>query len=95
MYCAYGINPISPDANSYIGLYDYNRSVGSAAVSVEEKGHVDEYSINFGGNVSDVVYWGIGFGITDIDYRSRTFYSESIDNANVTAPNGSTDTYRS
>ena len=95
MYSAYGINPVSPDANSYIGLYDYNRSVGSAAVSVEEKGHVDEYSINFGGNVSDVVYWGIGFGITDIDYRSRTFYSESIDNANVPAPNGSTDSYTS
>lgn len=85
MYSGYGINPISPNANSYTGLYDYNRTSGSAAVSVEEKGHVDEYSINFGGNVSDVVYWGIGFGITDIDFRSRTFYSESFDNANVSA----------
>lgn len=86
MYDAYGINPVSPGANSYTGLYNYDRSAASAGVSVEEKGHVDEYSINFGGNISDVVYWGIGFGITDLDFRSRTFYSESIDNANVTAP---------
>lgn len=83
MYSAYAINPVSAGANSYTGLYDYNRSVAGGYVSVEEKGHIDEYAFNLGGNVSDMVYWGIGFGVTDVEFRSRTFYSESIENANV------------
>ena len=84
MFQGGGISPLSPGSNSYTGLFDYNEktgSTGSAAIDIEEKGHIDEYSINFGGNISDVVYWGIGFGITDIDYKTRAFYSESIDNA--------------
>ncbi|MDE6091050.1 MAG: outer membrane protein transport protein [Duncaniella sp.] len=89
MYDGYGINPVSLGANSYTGLYDYENSVASAAVNVEEKGHIDEYAIDFGGNISDVVYWGIGFGITDVDYRTRAFYSENIDNALVPGPDAS------
>ena len=36
---------------------------------IKERGYVDEYSIDFGGNICDVVYWGLGFGITDISYN--------------------------
>lgn len=91
MFNGYGINPVSPGASTYTGLYDYGKSTAQASVAVEEKGHVDEYAIDFGGNISDVVYWGIGFGITDIEYRTRAFYSESISDANVSAPDTRTD----
>ena len=46
---------------------------GSASFQVREKGYVDEYSINFGGNVYNTVYWGIGFGITTILLRGKPF----------------------
>ena len=31
----------------------------------------------------NTVLWGIGFGITDVEFRSRSYYSESINNAMV------------
>ena len=83
MYNSYGINPVSPGANEYSGLYNYNGTTGTGRYMVEEKGYIDEYSINFGGNIQNMVYWGLGFGITDIDYRSNTYYSEHLENANV------------
>lgn len=90
LFNSYGINPVSDGANSYMGLYDYDKSVATGNFSVEEKGHIDEYDINFGGNIQNIVYWGLGFGITDIDYKSRTYYSEYITNANVPSSDGST-----
>ncbi len=83
LFNSYGINPVSPGANEYMGLYDYNATSGEGTFMVEEKGYIDEYSINLGGNIQNMVYWGIGFGITDIDYRSNTYYSEYLENANV------------
>ena len=72
----------------YTGLMAYDSqgnpvSPALADVDIQEKGYIDEYSINFGGNISNTVYWGIGFGITDLDYKSESYYSESLDNANV------------
>lgn len=92
---SYIINPLSQGANAYTGLFAYDRngdpvSSGLADVEVNEKGYVDEYAINFGGNISNTLYWGIGFGITDLDYRNETYYSESIDNANVPDATGAT-----
>ena len=85
---SYLINPVSPGANMYTGLMAYDSqgnpvSPALADVDIQEKGYIDEYSINFGGNISNTVYWGIGFGITDLDYKSESYYSESLDNANV------------
>lgn len=54
-----------------------------ANFAVHDKGYIDEYSINFGGNVSNTVYWGVGIGITDIDYKSQVYYSEDFNSANV------------
>ncbi|MDE6115878.1 MAG: outer membrane protein transport protein [Duncaniella sp.] len=88
MYNSYGINPVSPGANEYSGLYNYNGTTGTGRYMVEEKGYIDEYSINFGGNIQNIVYWGLGFGITDIDYRSNTYYSEHLENANVPDADG-------
>ena len=90
-YNSYGINPTAPGANSYVGLFDYGNSTGEGWYDIEERGHVDEYSINFGGNIMDMVYWGIGFGITDLSYSQYAYYDESINNANV--PDGNADAY--
>jgi len=81
---AYTSSMISPNltGNGYTGLYQQG-TVGDALSMVRERGYVDEYSIDFGGNVSDVVYWGIGFGITDLSYTRDALYSESMNGARV------------
>lgn len=76
------INPISnrPTNNMYQGLYTPGSSSANASYFVEEKGYIDEYSINFGGNFINQFYWGLGIGITDIDFKQWTTYGEGIDN---------------
>lgn len=77
------INPSPlPDATDgdYVGLFQGN-STGNAEVTVRERGYIDEYSINFGGNFSDMIYWGIGFGIRDLNYIRTANYNEQISNA--------------
>lgn len=82
-YNAFMINPVG-NTTQYNGLWNDNAAAGKltrgvADYAVEEAGYVDEYEINLGGNFSDIVYWGIGIGITDIDYRKSTFYAENLD----------------
>ncbi len=72
---------INPSGNGYVGLYD--GTAGTGDYMTREKGYVDEYSINFGGNICNTLYWGIGFGITDIDYKSDVYYAESFSSARV------------
>lgn len=73
--------------NSYSGLYKGN-STGDALFNVRERGSVDEYNISVGGNVENVVYWGLSVGITDLEYQRSAYYSESIDDALVPDDNG-------
>lgn len=78
-YNAYAINPTAPGANTYAGLYNYDATApGSAQYFINEKGHVDEYTITFGGNIFNTVYWGLGLGITDIDFKQAAYYQESF-----------------
>lgn len=60
-------------------------SSGAADFQIREKGHADEYNISLGGSVMNLVYWGIGVGITDLDYTQEYWYNESIDRALVPA----------
>ncbi|MDE6391624.1 MAG: hypothetical protein K2L26_09440 [Duncaniella sp.] len=92
-YNAYGINPTAPGANSYTGLYDYNGTApGTADYTIREKGHVDEYSINFAGNVSNLVYWGLGFGITDLNFKQTAYYGEAF-GSGALVPNSGEESY--
>lgn len=88
-YNSFMINPTgtSGQGNSYSGLFNQN-TAGDALYEVREKGYVDEYNISFGGNVENVVYWGLSIGITDLDYRKYAYYSESLGNAEVPADDG-------
>ena len=56
---------------------------GNAEFDTRERGYVDEYAIDFGGNVMNTLYWGVGFGITDINMTSDTFYDEELTDADV------------
>ena len=66
------------------GLYGRG-TTGNAYYEVDERGHADEYNIAFGGNISNKVYWGLDFGILDLDYRSYQSYEENLDNAFILA----------
>lgn len=66
------------------GLYG-NGTRGDAYYEVDERGHADEYNIAFGGNVANKLYFGLDFGILDLDYRSFQAYEEDLTNAYVMA----------
>ncbi len=70
------------DAPDWKGLWG-SGTTGRAAFDVEEKGHVDEYNISIGGNISNLVYWGMDFGIIDLDYSLNSIWGESLNNAFV------------
>lgn len=88
-YNTFLINP-KPGDFGYTGLFQ-NGSYGDASIEVREQGYIDEYSINFGGNLSNMVYWGIGLGIRDINYRVSSYYDEIIENALVPESESSID----
>lgn len=77
------INPQPGSNDSYHGLFQPGITNGDAAISIRERGYIDDYSINFAGNVYDVVYWGLGIGISDMSYRRDAYYSESMENASA------------
>lgn len=52
-YSSYMINPVN---GSYTGLYQ-NGTKGDALSEVRQSGYVDEYAIDFGGNIDNVVMW--------------------------------------
>lgn len=84
-YNSYMINPdgtTQNGGNTYRGLFG-NGTQGDALYSVREQGYVDEYDVSFGGNVENTVYWGLSFGITDLNYKRWAFYSESMESAQI------------
>ena len=81
-YSTYMINPNNSAANQYQGLFR-NGTVGDADLELRERGYIDEYNLTFGGNVSDVVSWGVNIGITDLNYTREAIYSESMENAAI------------
>ncbi len=85
------INPRPGSPNQYMGLYQ-NGTVGDAEYSLRERGYIDQYNFDLGGNVNDVVYWGIGLGVTDLSYTREAYYSESMEGARIPTPGGSSTT---
>lgn len=85
-YNSYMINDRPGAVNQYQGLYQ-NGTEGDALYNIRERGYVDEYNFDIAGNVSDMVYWGIGFGVTDLSYTRDAYYSESMANAIVAENN--------
>lgn len=82
-YNSFLINDKPGSPNEYQGLYQ-NGTVGDALYNVRERGFVDQYNFDIAGNVSDIVYWGIGIGVSDVSYTRDAYYSESMENASIT-----------
>lgn len=87
-YNAYMINPQTPTSTRYNGLFQ-NGSTANSEFIVRERGAIDEYNVNFGGNFVNKVFWGIGIGISDIKYSRQVFYDEEIQGARI--PNSNAD----
>lgn len=79
---AYNSYLINSDGDKFKGLFQPGTS-GYGEFEVDETGGVNQFNLNFGGNIANIVYWGAGFGITDLDYRTRTYYGESLQNAAI------------
>ena len=85
-YDSYLINPNGdPNNPSWTGQFGDGTS-GKANFDVTERGSVDEYNIAFGGNISNVVYWGMNFDIINFDYRLDAGYGEDLTGAYVYNP---------
>lgn len=70
---------VDPDT----GLFGYNDAAGYGFTS-ETKGYVGEYDINVSGNSNDNIFWGVTFGIKDVNYNRYSHYGETIvDNKNT------------
>lgn len=84
--------------NVYRGLFQHggtdglgqkvDPSSGIANFEMQERGHADEYNITLGGSVMNLVYWGVGVGITTLDYQQDYWYNEAIERALVPAEDG-------
>ncbi len=85
-YSSMMINNVTNET-TYTGLFQPGTE-GDAEYSVEQHGYVDEYNIDFGGNVDDVIYWGIGVGIVDMSMTQSANYSESMANALIYTGDG-------
>ena len=79
---------INLEDNAMKGMFMYDNmdkpiTSGSAYYEVDERGHADEYNIAFGGNIANKVYFGLDFGILDLEYRSFQAYEEKLENAYI------------
>lgn len=87
-YSGYLINNVNGQSTKYAGLFR-DGTTSDAEMSVQEKGYVDNYEFTFGGNISNVLFWGVGIGVNDLRYVRNVYYSESMADANVYAPTAS------
>lgn len=81
-YNSYLINPVGLSNDTYQGLWK-NGTNGDATFTVREKGYVDQFDLDLGGNIMDVLYWGIGVGITDLAFATDAYYDEELVNARI------------
>lgn len=87
-YDGWLINPSGTGDNTqWFGQWDKGTS-GTGSYNVTEKGSVDEFNIVIGGNISNVVYWGMNFDITSLNYTMESRWGESLSNAYVSTKNG-------
>lgn len=92
-YDSYLINPSgNPDKPVWQGQWGEGTS-GTGYFQVEERGSMDEYNIAIGGNVNDVFYWGMDFGIINFQYAQQSLWGENLTDAWV-APAASNETER-
>ena len=87
-YDSFLINPTGDEDNpDWEGQYGDGTS-GTAWYSVQESGGVDSFNIAFGGNFGNVVFWGMDFDITSLNYTLNSIYGENMEGAYVESNRG-------
>lgn len=91
-YDSFLINPEyieSTKRTNWYGLWDSNGSMtgqntaGSGSFLIQESGGLNEFNIVIGGNVNDILYWGMNFDIINLNYNLSTIWGENLTNAIV------------
>ncbi len=87
-YDSYLINPEgNPDNPNWTGQFGQGTS-GTASYGVSESGGIDSFNIAIGGNIGNVVFWGMDFDITNLNYNMSSYYQERMENAYVMSDQG-------
>lgn len=82
-YDSYLISPTGDTDNPHwVGQWGSNTS-GSGAFNVVTTGGVNEYNIVLGGNFLNKIYWGMDFGVIDMNYHIYAGWRENLENAIV------------
>lgn len=76
-------NPLPKDSRYYVGEWVPGTTWGTGFFDVEESGGIDSYNIALGGNVSNVLFWGMDFDITHINYNLTPKWREDLYSAQV------------
>lgn len=85
-YNSYMINPNS-NGSDFQGLMN-SKTQGSASFENVESGGIDEYSISWGGNIANKLYWGMSFGVTSVNYNLNSYYGETLTQASIVDKGG-------
>lgn len=78
----YAPSDVEQDHPDWIGQYG-NGTTGAGQFMVEQRGGIDSYNIALGGNISNIVYWGMDFDIINLNYSQTTMWGEQLNNAYV------------
>lgn len=82
-YNSFMISPEGdPNYPTWQGQYG-NGTTGDGYFNVSESGAVNEYNIALGGNISNVVFWGMDFDIISMNFNQQSIWSENLKNAYV------------
>ncbi len=74
-YEGYLINESSNNSGSWAPLLNAGETV-IPSYTLEEKGYIDEFSVNWSGNFSNVFYLGAGLNVRSIEYSATSTYGE-------------------
>lgn len=91
-YDSYFITPRQQDGKVHWDGQFGARTTGKGFFRVVDKGCVDEYNIALGGNFSNILYWGMDFGIINLDYNRNSLWGEELNNAYVANANDQLET---
>lgn len=81
-YSTYMMNQDPNNTSRFMGL-GFDGVYGEAEYDIEERGHTDEFTVSFGGNVANTFYWGMALGIQDMLYEYTRYYGEALENTLV------------
>jgi len=76
-YEGYLINPSSSGTNQWTTLLGTTETV-RPSYSYSERGYIDQYSIGYAGNISNIVYLGASIGWQSLNYSLISNYGETF-----------------